>query len=168
MPKVTIDNTRGLVQETGSGLTVESAASFNASSVSPIVKTAQMSASLQIVTATATVANDALSTSFAALVPVGSTVLCGELSVETASFGGTGGNITDVGTANDIDCYSGTIALDSEVVAAQAICPIALPPDADNGSDAAITVRVTHANLGTQDIDAVIRVSLVCVTASTS
>ena len=168
MPKVIIDNARGLVQETGSGLTVESSVSFTSSAISPIVKTAQMSARLHVVTSTATVSDASTTTDFADLVPVGSTVLCGELSVETASFGGTGGNITDVGTANDIDCYSGTIALDSEVVAAQAICPIALPPDADNGSDAAITVRVTHANLGTQDIDAVIRVSLVCVTASTS
>ena len=163
MVRTVINDNKGLVQYGGqSGLAIERAA------INPVVQSGQMSAALQIVNGTATVSDDAQTTDFSDLVPAGSFVLCGEIAVETASAGGGTVNITDVGTANYNDCYSGTIALSINAVAAQVISPIAIPPDGDDGSDSAITVRVTHGDVGTQTTDAILRVSLVCVTAATS
>jgi hypothetical protein len=146
MVKVIVDNNRGLVQETGTG-SVEIRDSSGLKVFNP-----HMNARLHVVTGTGTAADDASSTTITDLVPVGSVVLCGEVAVETASAGGNSVNITSVGVTGDVDAFGGNIALDYN-------------PVARDGSDSAVSVIVTHGDVGTQSTAAVVRVSLFCASA---
>jgi len=156
MVKSVFDDSKGLVHSAGTGLQIKKTA------INPIVKSAHMSAQMQIVSATATIADSSTTTNFTDLIPAGSFVLGGVLEVVTASSQTF--NITDVGTANDDDAFSGTIALAANATGKQLLSPLALLPDGDDMSDSAVTVRVTHASSGTQTTDGVIRLSLVVMT----
>ena len=156
MVKSVFDDSKGLVHSAGTGLQIKKTA------INPIVKSAHMSAQMQIVSATATISDSSTTTDFADLLPAGSVVLGGVLEVVTASSQTF--NITDVGTANDDDALSGTIALAANSTGKQLLAPIAQLPDADDASDSAVTIRVTHASSGTQTTDGVLRLSLVVMT----
>ena len=156
MVKSVFDDSKGLVHSAGTGLQIKKTA------INPIVKSAHMSAQMQIVSATATISDSSTTTDFADLLPAGSVVLGGVLEVTTASSQTF--NITDVGTANDDDALSGTIALAANALGKQLLAPIAQLPDADDASDSATTIRVTHASSGTQTTDGVLRLSLVVMT----
>jgi hypothetical protein len=159
MVKVIVDNNRGLVQETGTG-SVEIRDSSGLKVFNP-----HMNARLHVVTGTGTAADDASSTTITDLVPVGSVVLCGEVAVETASAGGNSVNITSVGVTGDVDAFGGNIALDYNAVGSQVLSPTAMMPVARDGSDSAVSVIVTHGDVGTQSTAAVVRVSLFCASA---
>ena len=158
MVKSVFDDSKGLVHSAGTGLQIKKTA------INPIVKSAHMSAQMQIVSATATISDSSTTTDFASLLPAGSVPLGGVLEVVTASAGGATFNITDVGTANDDDALSGTIAFSANSTGKQLLAPIAVLPDADDASDSATTIRVTHASSGTQSTDGVLRLSLVVMT----
>ena len=160
MVKVIVDNNRGLVQETGTG-SVEIRDSSGLKVFNP-----HMNARLHVVTGTGTTADDATTTTITDLVPVGSIVLCGEVAVETASAGGNSVNITSVGVTGDVDAFGGNMALDLNTAAgSNVLSPTALMPVARDGSDSAVSVLVTHGDVGTQSTDSVIRVSLFCASA---
>ena len=163
MVKVVIDNKRGLVQEGGTG-PVDIRDQDGLKVFNP-----HMNAKLHIVTGTGTTADDATTTTITDLVPAGSIVLCGEVAVETASAGGSSVNITAVGVTGDTDAFGGNMALDLNTAGGSNILsPTALMPVARDGSDSAVSVIVTHGDVGTQSTDAVVRVSLFCATADTT
>lgn len=159
MVKVIVDNNRGLVQETGTG-SVEIRDSSGLKVFNP-----HMNAKLHVVTGTGTAADDASTTTITDLVPAGSIVLCGEVTVETASAGGNSVNITSVGVTGDVDAFGGNMALDYNALGSNVLSPTALMPVARDGSDSAVSVIVTHGDVGTQSTAAVVRVSLFCASA---
>ena len=171
MPKITVTNTKGLVQAAGSGGIKVVHASVSGSAGVEGIRVAGGGASgfLHMVQGSATIEDSVAIVDITDLIPAGSTVLCGVLEVTTASVGGTSRDITSVGTINDTDCLSGTIALDYQAVGSQLLSPIALFGATDDNSDNALPVRVTLAgSVGTQTTDGVVRVSLLCVTAATT
>lgn len=162
MVKVEVSDKKGLVQYAGQdGFSVVDPDGLS-------VKSAHMSAQLQIVSSTLTLADSTTAHSISGLLPPGCIVLAGEIAVETASAGGATFNITSVGTPNDADAFSGTIALEGNAVGSQVLSPIALMGSSDDNSDAAVSVVVTTATTGTQTTDGVVRVSLFIARADTT
>ena len=168
MPKVKITNSAGLVQEKGSGgLKVVHAGISGSAGVEGIRLAAGGSSGfLHIVQGEATIADSTVTTDITDLVPAGSQVLCGKVEMTTASSQTF--NITDVGTANDNDIFSGDIAMAAGGLNSQVLAPIGLMPLADDNSDGAVDVRVTHASSGAQATDGVVRVTLLVATAATT
>ena len=165
MPKVTVTNGAGLVQQTGSGGVKVVHASMSGSAGVEGVRVAAGGASgfLHMVQGSATMVNATTATTITSIVPAGSTVLCGKLGSTTAA---TSGAATAVGFTGDLDALSGTISLDLTAVGSQVLSPTALIPTAIDNSDGASDVIVTHGNPG--DSVGVIQLSLLVATAATS
>jgi hypothetical protein len=154
MVKVEVSDKKGLVQYAGQdGFSVVDADGLT-------VKSAHMSAQLKIISETKTLGDGDTAHTIASMIPAGSIILCGEVAVETASAGGSSFNITSIGTSNDTDAFSGTIALDGNAVGSQVLSPIALMPAGDDNSDADVDVVITTGSTGTQTTDGVVRISL--------
>jgi len=165
MPKITVTNAKGLVQAAGSGgiKVVHASVSGSAGVEGVRVAAGGSSGFLHMVQGSATLLNEGVATTITNIVPAGSTVLCGKLSVTTAAAAGTA---TQVGFTGDIDALSGTIALSLASVSSQVLSPTALMAVGIDNSDNAASVIITHSD--PTDSLGVIQLTLLCATAATS
>jgi len=166
MPKVVISDSKGLVQESGSG------AIFKNSNVS--IKGVDENAGFSVTSSggtvplqllckreTVTVADDATTAdSTASFIPADCLVVAAAVSVVTASAGGNTVNITDIGTDGDADLFNeaagNTLAINTAGGCLMGTSNTKL------GSlfAAADVMRVTFGDVGTQTTDAVLAVTI--------
>ena len=140
MPKIRHMDTKGLVQETGSGVTLEQG---------------QITRTVRALTKTVTTAANPATTTAAGITLPSCRVLGYKLEVLSVT-GAPAGDITDLGTAGDDDLISGTIALDMGSTGSLAAPAAATARDVDVSG----ALVLTHAAAGDADRSCSVRVTV--------
>ncbi|MBG17536.1 MAG: hypothetical protein CMB77_04210 [Euryarchaeota archaeon] len=139
-------DTKGLVQETGSGVTLEQGA---------------LTRTISHITATVNTANGTTTTDLGITPPAGSRALGWKIEVLEVT-GAVAGNITDLGIKGvDDDAISGTIALAGNAVASLAGAAVAATRDIDMP---ATELMITHGDPGAEGRSSKVRVTVLLET----
>ena len=166
MPKVVISDTKGLVQESGVGVT------FKNSNVS--IKGDDSSTGLSVTSSGGTVplqmlckrelitvADDATTADSAAgFIPADCLVIAAAVSVVTASAGGNNVNITDIGTDGDADLFNEAAGNTLDINTAGGCLMGTSNAKVGSLFAAADKMRVTFGDVGTQTTDAVLAITI--------
>ena len=140
MPKIRHTDTKGLVQETGSGVTLEQG---------------QLTRTVRALTNTVETAAHPATTTATDITLPSCRVLGYKLEVLSVT-GAPAGNITDLGTGADDDLISGTIALDMGSVGSLAAPAAATARDVDVSG----ALSLTHAAAGAANRSCSVRVTV--------
>jgi len=174
MPKITVTNSQGLVQEAGVGGLKVAHSSVSGSAGVEGVRVAGGGASgfMHVVQGSTVMSSSATVHHITSLVPQGSRVLCGEVQVTTPGYHPF--NITSVGSNETRTGFAGAIALSSSL-GSQVISPISLITSSTGSFDVLVTTGDTGtswpgggSDAGVTVQEGVVRVSLFCVTAATT